>query len=108
LESNFLERSLPVEEGIEQLIKMVANLKVTMEEKFDSIEQKLVEHDERFEKIEQKLDIMEEKLFEHDKRFDKIENKFINTIKIIGHDVQNNKKHIERIENNDDYYKISE
>jgi len=104
-----------VEEGIEQLIKMVANLKVTMEEKFeridlrfDSIEQKLVEHDERFEKIEQKLDIMEEKLFEHDKRFDKIENKFINTIKIIGHDVQNNKKHIERIENNDDYYKISE
>ena len=103
-----MERSLPVKEEIEQLIKMVANLKVTMEEKFDSIKQKLVEHDERFEKIEQKLDIMEEKLFEHDKRFDKIENKFINTIKIIGHDVQNNKKHIERIENNDDYYKISE
>ncbi|MFW5856141.1 MAG: hypothetical protein ACOCVB_02585 [Bacillota bacterium] len=104
-----------MEEGIEQLIKMVANLKVTMEEKFeridsrfDRIEQKLAEHDEKFEKIEQKLDTMEEKQLEHDRRFDKIENKFINTIKVIGHDVQNNKKHIERLENNDDYYRISE
>lgn len=122
--------------GIEQLIKMVANLKITMEEgfknvdrRFEKIEEKLAEHDERFEKIERKLvehdkrfeemdnkfeeldnklDRIDKKVNEHDQDFDRIENKFIKTLKLIGHDVQNNKRHIEQLENNDDYYKISE
>jgi len=104
-----------MEEGIEQLVSMVANMKVMMEEKFAAIEKKLAEHDERFESIEKKLvehdeqfEKMGKKLDGHNKRFDKIEEKFTQTIRLIGHDVQNNKRHIDHLENGEDYYKISE
>ena len=111
-----------MEDGIKQLIDMVANLKVTMLDKFDEIDRKFEKIDSRFEeidkrfdriesrldRIESRLDRIENKLKEHDKRFDKIEEKFINSLKLIGHDVQNNKRHIEKLENNDDYYNVSE
>ena len=111
-----------MEDGIKQLIDMVANLKVTMLDKFDEIDRKFEKIDSRFEEIdkrfeqidkrldgiESRLDRIENKLKEHDKRFDKIEEKFINSLKLIGHDVQNNKRHIEKLENNDDYYNVSE
>ena len=111
-----------MEEGIEQLINMVANLKVTMLNKFEQIDKRFAQIDKRFEeidgrfeqvdgrfeKIEGRLDRIEAKQKEHDKRFDRIEEKFTNSLKLIGHDVQNNKRHIEKIENNDDYYNVCE
>ena len=118
-----------MEDGIKQLIDMVANLKVTMLDKFEDIDKRFEEMDKRFEEIDKRfeavdkrfdgvdkrfdgieirLDRIENKLKEHDKRFDKIEEKFINSLKLIGHDVQNNKRHIEKLENNDDYYNVSE
>jgi len=110
---------------IKQLLDMVANLRSTMLERFEKIDEKLEEHDRRFEKIESKLEEhdrrfekIESKLEEHDERFESIEKKMekldsnqikiINTINIFKHDIDNNKKHIEKLENGDDYLKISE
>jgi len=104
-----------VEDGIKQLIDMVANLKITMLDKFDEIDKRFDEidkrfegNDKRFEGIESRLDRIENKLKEHDKRFDRIEEKFTNSLKLIAHDVQNNKRHIDKLENNNDYYNVSE
>ena len=111
-----------MEEGIKQLIDMVANLKVTMLDKFDEIDKRFESIDKRFESIDKRFesidgkfdsidkrfDKIDSKLQEHDKRFDRIEEKFTNSLKLIGHDVQNNKRHIDKIENNDDYYNVSE
>ena len=104
-----------MEDGIKQLIDMVANLKVTMLDKFDEIDKRFDEidkrfegNDKRFEGIESRLDRIENKLKEHDKRFDRSEEKFTNSLKLIGHDVQNNKRHIDKLENNNDYYNVSE
>ena len=111
-----------MEEGIEQLVDMVANLKIVMEDnfkkvdrrfdaidrRFEDIEEKLAEHDKRFDAMDRRFEDIEKKLVEHDKYYNRIEEKFVNTIRVIGHDVQNNKRHIDQLENDDDYYKISE
>ena len=104
-----------MEDGIKQLIDMVANLKVTMLDKFDEIDQRFEEIDNRFDEIDKRFEKVDKRFEEIDKRFDgidkrfdKIEEKFINSLKLIGHDVQNNKRHIEKLENNDDYYNVSE
>ncbi len=97
-----------MEEGIKQLIDMVANLKITMLDKFDEIDKRFESIDKKFESIDKRFDKIDSKLQEHDKRFDRIEEKFTNSLKLIGHDVQNNKRHINKLENNDDYYNVSE
>jgi predicted nuclease with TOPRIM domain len=104
-----------MEEGIKQLIDMVANLKMTMLDKFAQVEKKLEEHDrkfeeidERFEQVDRRFEQIDERFEQVDRRFDRIEEKFTNSLKLIGHDVQNNKRHLDKIENNDDYYNVSE
>ena len=91
---------------IKQLLKMVANLRSTVEEGFERLDKKLEEHDEKFERLDKKLE-------EHDEKFDNIESeirefnktqiKILNTMKVYEHDIENNATHIKRLENKNNY-----
>ncbi len=105
---------------IKQLIKMVAELKVTVDEgfgymhkKFGEIDKRFKEVDERFDQVDKKFESIDERFDKIDKRFDEMEVaikelnqnqiKILNSIKLIEHDIKNNKKHIERLEEREQY-----
>jgi chromosome segregation ATPase len=77
---------------IQQLLKMVANLKITVDEGFERVDKKLEEHDEKFEGIEKEMS-----------KLNKTQTKILNTMKVYEHDIENNAKHIERLENKNNY-----
>ncbi len=91
---------------IKQLIDMVAKLKITVDEGFGLMNNKFCEIDNRFEAVDKRFDEM-------DNRFDVMETavkelnenqiKIMNSIKLIEHDVENNKKHIEKLEERESY-----
>lgn len=91
---------------IKQLIDMVAKLKINMDKGFEMINQKFEEIDKRFEKIDKRFEGI-------DKRFDNIETaikelnenqvKILNSIKLIEHDVENNRRHIKRLEERESF-----
>ena len=119
-------------EGISQLIEMVAKLRTTMIDKFDDIEEKLLEHDNKFEQVDKRFDKIEEKLSEHDdkfehldQRFDEHDNRFdridkklgiihenqtkiARVIRVMQHYIENNQKHIDKIKNKDKYFQIQD
>ena len=77
---------------IQQLLNMVANLRITVEEGFERIDEKLEEHDEKFENIESEI-----------KELNKTQKKILNTMKVYEHDIENNATHIKRLENKNNY-----
>ena len=127
-----------MEDGIKQLVDMVANLKMTMEEGFDRLDKRLDNLENRMDSMEKRMDSMEKRMDSMEKRMDSMENrmdgledkmdgledkmdnrfdkvetklddfnetqeKIINSLRIMQDDIDNNKKHIDKIENKDQY-----
>ena len=98
---------------IKQLIDMVAKLKIHVENGFTMMNNKFVEIDKRFEMIDKRFEKIDKRFDKVDERFDKVEVaikelndnqiKILNSIKLIEHDVENNKKHIERLEERENF-----
>ncbi|MFP4662307.1 MAG: hypothetical protein ACLFPF_08950 [Halanaerobiales bacterium] len=84
---------------IKQLIDMVASLKVTVEERFEAIDKRFEAIDKRFDAVDERFDIIETAIQELNSN----QLKILNSIKLIEHDVKNNKKHIERLEERESY-----
>ncbi|MFP4016388.1 MAG: hypothetical protein ACLFUI_05100 [Halanaerobiales bacterium] len=91
---------------INQLLNMVANLKVIVEEGFDNTNKRFEAVDKRFEAVDKRFEAV-------DKRFDTIEVaikelnsnqvKILNSMKLLVNDVNNNRKHIERLEERESF-----
>ena len=121
-----------MEEGIKQLIDMVANLKMTMEEKFDEIDKRFDEIDKRFDGVDKRFDGVDKRFEDVDKRFEDVDKRFegielrldniegkidilndnqhkiIKTIRVMKDDIDNNRRHIDKIENEDEYYPLND
>jgi chromosome segregation ATPase len=121
-----------MEEGISQLIDMVANLKITINEKFEQvdrrfeeIDKRLDDMDKRFEAIDRRFEAIDDRFDQVDKRFEEIDKRFdtlnikfdkqndnfqkiINSLKVMKGDIYNNREHIDKLENKDKYFQVGE
>lgn len=112
---------------IKQLIDMVAELQITFDEGFGAINDKFEAIDKRFDDIDKHFDSIDKHFDTMDKYFETIDNcfntvndinnnteaaikelnrnqiKILNSIKLFEHDIKNNKKHIERLEERESY-----
>ncbi len=91
---------------IKQLTDMLAKLKMSIDEGFSLMNNKFDTIDKRFDTIDKRFDTI-------DKRFDDVENailelnttqvKILKTIKLQEHDINNNRRHIEKFEERENY-----
>jgi hypothetical protein len=84
---------------IKQLIDMLAKLKITVDEGFSLMNNKFESIDKRFESIDKRFDNVETAI----KELNYNQIKILNSIKLIESDVRNNKKHIERLEEKENF-----
>ena len=84
---------------IKQLTDMLAKLKMSIDEGFSLMNNKFDTIDKRFDAIDKRFDDVENAILE----LNTTQVKILKTIKLQEHDINNNRRHIEKFEERENY-----
>jgi len=84
---------------IKQLTDMLAKLKMSIDEGFSLMNNKFDTIDKRFDAIDKRFDDVENAILE----LNTTQVKILKTIKLLEHDINNNRRHIEKFEERENY-----
>ena len=100
-------------EAVEKRFQEIDNRFEQVDRRFEAIDSRFQQIDNRFEEIDNRFEAMDKRFDEVDKRFDRVEIgieelntnqiKILNSMKLLEQDVRSNKKHIERLEEQESY-----